>query len=435
MVSLLVASTAQGSVTFQADVETHIQPGKGAQGAPSDASASFRVTLGGDYLLIQSVDGTMRFDFTRFKRVEISADGRSRVDYSLYDTIGFRVMELRNREMLGKMLASVKVGDKLMSTVENEHVLAVQEKASSPLKERAEGEEDTYRNDGKILFRRSNQTTEVSPADARMFAQFIRYQFGGHPQILNDLANAKSIPAQITLITNDGREITRRISVKSLLPFEGVPMDVAVIPGRSSPASIDPVDQALDRGAAIVSTDYDAAKQRVKDDIALAFREHRVFDAFLGSLEWSLMTGEGLSAIGPDEMNQAKQSEPVQRLAAALGVKSKDGLADAAKTIADLKSTTLSKKHVLTIFEANDRAMLGDPSTAKQLFVSALSINPYIAGAYKDFGDALLAQFDAPRAWRSWDIGRKLAPTFRNFGAVNQLERSLASEHPEYFLK
>ena len=62
-----------------------------------------------------------------------------------------------------------------------------------------------------------------------------------------------------------------------------------------------------------------------------------------------------------------------------------------------------------------------------------LAVNPAIAGVYKDLGDVLLNGFDAPHAWRAWDFGRMIAPNFANFEAVNQLERSLAATHPEYF--
>jgi hypothetical protein len=36
-------------------------------------------------------------------------------------------------------------------------------------------------------------------------------------------------------------------------------------------------------------------------------------------------------------------------------------------------------------------------------------------------------------AWICWDIGRKIAPQFRNFEPVNQFEQRLLREYPEYF--
>jgi hypothetical protein len=48
-------------------------------------------------------------------------------------------------------------------------------------------------------------------------------------------------------------------------------------------------------------------------------------------------------------------------------------------------------------------------------------------------GDTLFAGFDMPRAWRSWDEGRRIAPGLNLFTAVNQFEQGLVRDHPEYF--
>jgi hypothetical protein len=45
-----------------------------------------------------------------------------------------------------------------------------------------------------------------------------------------------------------------------------------------------------------------------------------------------------------------------------------------------------------------------------------------MAAVYQDLGDALLAQYDAANAWRSWGAGRALAPGLRQFRKVNDLE-------------
>ncbi len=176
-----------------------------------------------------------------------------------------------------------------------------------------------------------------------------------------------------------------------------------------------------------------AARQRTKDELVAPFADGHVLDGFLCSLEWSLMTGENLPPSSPEKAALLQKDESVRKLGIALGANTKPTLTDAVKVIAELRSSTATKGYVLKIFEANDRALLGDRQTARKLFVEALGVNPYIASAYKDFGDVLLGEFDAPRAWRSWDIGRKIAPKFPNFDAVNQFERSLESEHPEYF--
>jgi hypothetical protein len=88
---------------------------------------------------------------------------------------------------------------------------------------------------------------------------------------------------------------------------------------------------------------------------------------------------------------------------------------------------------MIDLFIANDRATLGDRQGAIAGLVAVLQAHPFIAGAYKDLGDNLLLAYEAPQAWRSWDLGRRIAPTFHNFKAVGEFEERLAAQHPEYF--
>ena len=145
------------------------------------------------------------------------------------------------------------------------------------------------------------------------------------------------------------------------------------------------------------------------------------------------MTGQQMPPIAPEQLAKFRSDPSVQKLMSALGAKTKDEFADAVKALVELRSQAQTMAYVLKIFEANDRLRLGDSASSKRLFMEVLQSNPFLAGVYKDFGDLLLAQYDTPRAWRCWDIGRKLAPQFGNFVSVNQFEKTLVAQHPEYF--
>ena len=431
--TLLLVASANASVNIQLVVDTHVEPGAGSKNTPADNRASIDVTLANDYFVVKLAKETILYDFDKRKRVVIDNDAKTRVDYSLYDTAGFRVFELRNRDMLGKSMAAAKVSQVVMAPIDNEHILAIQDKPSAPLQARIDGTDMVFSNDSKVLFRRSRKSTPVSPAEARMFAQFMRYTFGGHPQILAELAKANSIPVQLVLVTHDIGVTTRTIAVKSVRPGDTAPIDVSVFPPRQAAASTDPLDQALDRAVAIAPAELFVARQRSTDELAAAFREGRGLDAFLGMMEWTLMTGEGVPPLTPEQKNLLQADTAIRKLNSALAAKTKDDLSTAIGVFAELKPTATTKAYVLKIFEANDRGMLGDRGAARKLFLEVLTVNPNIAGVYKDLGDNLITGFDMPRAWRCWDIGRRIAPQFANFGPVNQFERSLAAEHPEFF--
>jgi hypothetical protein len=83
--------------------------------------------------------------------------------------------------------------------------------------------------------------------------------------------------------------------------------------------------------------------------------------------------------------------------------------------------------------EANDRKSLGETLTAQRLFTEVLQGYPLLTGVYKDLGDALLIGYDAPRAWRCWDIGRRIVPQFGTLSSVDQFEKKLEAEYSEYF--
>ena len=88
---------------------------------------------------------------------------------------------------------------------------------------------------------------------------------------------------------------------------------------------------------------------------------------------------------------------------------------------------------VLALFEGNLRAKLGQWPQATALYLQVLQLKPQMAAVYQDLGDALLAQFDAPNAWRSWDAGRAMAPSLRQFRKVNDRERGLLNDYPAFF--
>ncbi|MBC7379044.1 MAG: hypothetical protein H7346_16605 [Burkholderiaceae bacterium] len=431
--ALLLVASANASVTIQLVVDTHVEPGTGSQNTPADSHVSIDVTLANDNFVVKLAKETVVYDFDKRKRVVIDNDTKTRVDYSLFDTVGFRVFELRNRDMLGKSMAAANVGQVVMAALDNEHILAIQDKPSAPLQARIDGTDMVFSNDSKVLFRRGQQSTPVSPAEARIFAQFVRYTFGGHPQILAELARANSIPAQLVLVTHDIGVTTRTIVVKGIRPGDAVPVDVSVFPARQATASTDPLDQALDRAVAIGPGELSLARQRSMDELASAFRGGRGLDAFLGMMEWTLMTGEGVPPLTPEQKNLLQADTAIRKLNSALAPKTKEDLSSAIDVFAELKPAATTKAYVLKIFEANDRGMLGDRSAARKLFLEVLTFNPNIAGVYKDLGDNLITGFDMPRAWRCWDIGRRIAPQFANFGPVNQFERSLAAGHPEFF--
>jgi hypothetical protein len=434
LTSLLVAGFAHANVSIKMEIATHFEPQSGSKNVPADTNTSLDVVLAGKLLRVQSATETTFFDLEKRRRVVVDNSAKTQVNYSLYDIVGFRLAELRNRDMLGKALAAAKIDQAVMSTTDSEHILSIQEKASSPLQAKTDNADEVFWDGPKEMFRRSLQSTPVSADDARMFAKVFRYMVGGHPQILEALAKSNAIPSQLRMTSYAVFGLTTHsITVKSVVASENAPLDLpALAPRKASPLS-DPIDQVLDRVAAFEAAELNVARQRNLDERADALKEGRMLEAFLASIEWALMTGDALPAFTNEQRAQLQSDVATKKVNTALAARSKEDFTEAIKIFEEARGAAGKKAYILKIFEANNRATLGDPVAAQKLFVEVLAANPYIAGVYKDLGDLLFRSFDTPRAWRSWDIGRRIAPKFANFGPLNQYENSLAANYPDFF--
>ena len=66
-------------------------------------------------------------------------------------------------------------------------------------------------------------------------------------------------------------------------------------------------------------------------------------------------------------------------------------------------------------------------------FAKALSVNPFIVGAWLDAGRLYYNSFAMPMAWSCWDAARSIAPGSALFRDVDEMEAALRRKHPEFF--
>jgi hypothetical protein len=147
-----------------------------------------------------------------------------------------------------------------------------------------------------------------------------------------------------------------------------------------------------------------------------------------------MLGGPGaLPAIDAAQKAQLQADPAIRATAAALAATEPDAQRQAAAVLRQLRPQAGGKQYVLKLYEANLRARLGERTMARVLFADVLQANPALAGPYKDAGDLYFMSFDAPHAWRCWDIARRLAPQFANVKAIDAFEATLAARYPEYF--
>jgi hypothetical protein len=432
MAALLGAGAqARAGLSFQLQVATHNQPGAGASNVPEDVVRTSQVVLGERYASAATPAFSSIYDFASRRRYQVDRKTGTYVDYSLFDTVGFRVMEVQNRENLRGAMAAMKLDQKVSDPVFDEQSLSIQSKTARTMAEAADGADTVLSVDGKALLRIGAGGTPVSASDAAAFTRFLRYQYGGHPLVLAKLASLGRIPARFVMYYREGGAQILTFTVEGLAQSAAPAYDLAKSAEQAEGG--DEIDQLLDRARPAPLSPQDETRRQFDADVAAAFADKRPLDAMLGTVEWMLMTGAPLAPFSAERLAMLHADPSVQAVIKAMNPSDKAGLNAAVQVMQSMRPQTMRKRHILQLFEANDRAKLGDRGTALQLFAGVLRANPALAGAYKDMGDTLFAGFDMPRAWRSWDAGRRIAPELNLFDPVNQFEQRLLSEHPEYF--
>ena len=153
----------------------------------------------------------------------------------------------------------------------------------------------------------------------------------------------------------------------------------------------------------------------------------------LGYLERNLMIGGDLPSDFQARKEMIVQDANVRALVASVQATSE---AQAKENLATLKRLALlagEKAYVVGIFRANMESPLGNRDAAIDLFVAALTKNPFITGVWKDLGDSLDGGYDAVDTWRCYDIARIIAPAHGILGGIAQREAAMLKEHAEYF--
>ena len=402
-----------------ADISLHVSA------VAKEGATQMDVTLGGSYLAIETPKGRMVYDFKTRRRYAIDTANRAYVDYSLYDVVGLRVMEMQNRRALQGALGAAKVDAPALQMPVQENELSLLAGAPGVVDEKDGAGLRTFSIGGVQLASWSDAGTKVAAADAAQFARFLRYAEGGHPQLLDMLAKGGAIPQQITFFVGGGRSVSLDISAVHTVPPQ--PYDLKPYALEQGGSGIDGVLNSL---AAMTPEQLAALRTLYPCDIGDDVSPEQVLDTVLGKLECAISDGTPLS-MTPALKQAALASPSVKLLFSALNP-GKDS-ENAVKTLAALRQQAPRKAYVLKVFEAGQRARLKQIREATQLAIEALQASPVLAGVYKDLGEMLLMQYDSPRAWRCWDTGRRLAPGFAIFDKANKSEAELAANQPEYF--
>lgn len=429
------SSAVQASVAFHVSISTQRTDQPGVKSTlPRQETQDSDVVLGPHYLSVRDGKTLSVLDFAARRRHVIDLAASTYASYSLFDVAGFRHVEIAHRKGIAGVLEAGGPHRHVTPPVYLEQALSVPaaRRRGALVPQILDGAV-LWSLDAQPLLRLGIAGRPASDAEAAAFAQYLRYTWGAHPLVLKLLADGKRIPADFTLHYQDvGGSVTRHFRVSAMTAGAPVIYTLAAYRPRALAADAPELERVLAQ-AALLPPPGPQVHPALRAEAEKLFAEEKPFDAFLAMLEDHFSTGALVEKLTPAQQLAMQQCEPIHELTRALLAKDQEGIRAALATVQELREKTGMEQPVLALFEGNLRAKLGQRQAAMALYLQVLQAKPHMAAVYQDLGDALLAQFDAPNAWRSWDAGRAMAPSLRQFRKVNDLERSLLNDYPAFF--
>ncbi|MGK5012274.1 hypothetical protein [Janthinobacterium sp. MDB2-8] len=432
---LLGTSAVQASVAFHVTVTTERVNKPGVKTSlPARDTQDSDVVLGPHYLSVRDGKSLSVLDFATRRRHVIDMAASTYDTYSLFDVAGFRRIEIGHRKGMAGALQAGGLQAHVTPLVYEEQSLSVPgARRRGALVPQVLDGAVLWSLDEQPLLRLGIAGSPASGDDAAAFAQYLRYTWGAHPLVLKMLADGKRIPAVFTLHYQEvGGKVTRHFRISAMTVDAPATYTLAAYRPRPLMADAPALERVLAQ-AALLPPLGPQAHPALRAEAERLFAAEKPFEAFLSMLEDHFSTGALVDKLTPQQQLAMQECEPIHDLTRGLLAKDQDGIKAALATVQELRKQTGMEQPVLALFEGNLRAKLGQWPEATALYLQVLQAKPQMAAVYQDLGDALLAQFNAAYAWRSWDAGRAMAPSLRQFRKVNDLERSLLNDYPAFF--
>lgn len=414
------------------DMLTHYvsRPNVPVQKMPANTQESLTVVMAKDYLSVTTWQGSHIYDFKSRQHYILNPISKEYVQYSLYDVVGFRYVEFGNRERLRGVLQAAQIKSPV-SAFDDAHILSMILHEPAVLQDQSTESWYQFGMDDHEIARWTKAGTMVNAEQAAAFVRFLRYQLGGYPTLFAHLVEQQSIPNKLIFSFNQLLQSTTTVNVLSVHSIAAEHYQLTGYTRRQSMTTPDPVEAILDKAAALSLEALPLALTENTRAVNELFAQGHILEGALGFVEVGLMGGQMTLT---DEQKALMKTDPATlRFFKAMTTPTAADVRQAIATLMELRSQAPKKAYVLMVMEANDHLQLHEPAEAKQLFVTALQQNPLLVGGYKDLGDLELTEFHVSNAWRSWDAGRRLAPTFINFESVNRFEAMLLTNYPEFF--
>lgn len=417
-------------ITYSVSLESEIVDDK--ETTNESRSGVQTVLLGKDFIDCSNDDGRRIYDFSKMK-ILVGESGGTLRQMSIYTDIGFRTIEFFNRMKLSGALAYAGIKENPMERVLTEHLFSMRSDEPAELRRVEDSGGVSFFSGDKKLLTWKGIARQLTDEELKRFILFLRYQYGIHPDILDEFAQQKAIPESMEIVRyNVARKDVYLVEVVSAEAAEDKYLETV---GDSLDSTGDgKLISICTKANEIKPGDFDQKnRELVQQAVELAEAEDYLNSTLL-FLEYTLSAGESM----PSEFfrfKEAATADPnLKLLFASMNPKDEDSATQALIDFEVLKKKVDAGRHVFWIFQANLFTSFDRTEEAKDLFLKTLAENPMIVGAWKDLGQIYHRQFDCGSAWLCWDVGRSIYSGHGLFDGINDLEAKLKADFPEFFL-
>ncbi|MEW6359425.1 MAG: hypothetical protein AB1696_24020 [Planctomycetota bacterium] len=412
-----------------------VTPPEGPDAEP--AAEDLTIQIGPRYFWLDLKDYRRIYDFGKERVYTLHLDSKTYLDDSLHAVVMFREAEIRSRlgvPMFGD-IENLSVGKREQFELAHLFSMELEGMAETDPAEQADGDVHRFTFEGETVA--EFQLAEGSiPEDLRgSFAKFIAYECGVHPLVRRRLASHGRLFARLTTTARLGDAM--RITELRLTNCAPADPPAGFVPDgfRFGP---DPEDN--DPVLKIICSVRDGAAKRpditsgdLRAGIEKAVEERQFAQAMIYFFQNMLQFGVEDEALLKKISDAAGDDEGF--LLVRLGVR-RNNKAEAERALLALDAidrASLKNAYILDVYKADALSTAGRAGEAKWLFIKVLQQNPYLAGAYKDLGGILFAEYDMPGAWRCWELCLKLCPGYSLLRKFEYHQERRRTRFPDFF--
>ena len=426
---------------------------------PSEKLAStLTLTVGLSLLRVDDGQNERVYDFAHRRFLLLNSAKRDYRDWSLYSNLGARINELQNRFAIHAGFRALnQVPQDTFGRYDNETNLGLELPGMTPAEPEPTIERKELAGGGWEFWHDGTSVVQYVPAKGSLpaafyprFASFLTYECNLYPTIRGQLVSTGEIPQLLVTRSRLGNQVN--LTTYRLRSAELSGSDRAILPADFKPVppqgeSSAPVFQAI----SLIHQEGRATHRATRADIEHfakeAIAQHRPLDAYLALLEYRLQSGERHANDFLPYQKEFDRDERYRRYVASSDQSNKEACRKSLASCDSIDRTGLQKAYMLDLHRADLLQALGrgrgDITTAveqqqqamaaEKLFLTVLTANPFLAGAYHDLGALYDQTFRSEMAWLCFDTGRRLSPDHFLFKDITNLEQRFEHDFPDFF--